>query len=153
MSTKGSVAVQTSGPKDSGSKDTVPALVMELLHCRNQLKLFHWQTMGYGAHIALGDAVDSLDDQTDKLLEVAFPLDRAAVKTMAAIRDPAWRLTNWSSRAATVKYVNDKVARVERAKKDFKGTKLDPVVFILDDVTAGLLRLVYLLKFDKKGKK
>lgn len=47
MSTKGSVAVQTSGPKDSGSKDTVPALVMELLHCRNQLKLFHWQTMGY----------------------------------------------------------------------------------------------------------
>lgn len=130
---------------------SVPELTMELLHCRNQLKLFHWQTLGYGAHIALGDAVDSLDEQTDKLLEVAFPADRAGVKSMASERSHGY--TNWVSRAATVKYVNDKIARLQGVKDGLKGTPQESVVFILDEIIGGLLRLVYLLKFDTKKRK
>jgi hypothetical protein len=130
---------------------SVPELTMELLHWRNQLKLFHWQTAGYGAHVALGDAVDSLDEQTDKLLEVAFPADRAGVKSMASGKSHGY--TNWVSRAATVKYLNDKIARLQGARDGLKGTPQESVVFILDEIIGGLLRLVYLLKFDTKKRK
>jgi len=142
-----SVAIQS---KSRGAT-SVPALVMDLLHCRNQLKLFHWQTSGFGAHKALGDAVDALDEQTDQLLEVAFPLDKASVKSMASA-DTKHGYVNWKSRAATLKYVNAVIDKLKAAKTSYEGTKLGPIVFIIDEIVGGLLRLAYLLKFDKPKK-
>jgi DNA-binding ferritin-like protein len=125
---------------------------MGLLHFRNQLKLYHWQTSGYGAHTALGAAVDALDTQTDELLEVADPLNDAAVKGMATAlpgaKLPAARYANWTSRGATVKAVNAEIAKLQDAKRAYADTGMDAVTYVLEEIVGGLLRLVYLLQFD-----
>ena len=126
---------------------TVPALVMGLLHFRNQLKLYHWQTKGYGAHTALGAAVDALDTQTDELLEVADPLDARAVATMATAV-PASGYANWSSGGATARAVKAQIAKLQDAKRAYAATGLDAVTYLLEEIVGGLLRLAYLLKFD-----
>lgn len=129
---------------------TVPALVMGLLHFRNQLKLYHWQTSGYGAHTALGAAVDALDLQIDELLEVAQPLDAGAVKAMATTL-PAAGYANWSSRGATIRAVKAEIAKLQDAKRAYAATGLDAVTYLLEEIVGGLLRLAYLLKFDGRG--
>jgi DNA-binding ferritin-like protein len=131
---------------------TVPELVMGLLHFRNQLKLYHWQTKGYGAHTALGAAVDALDTQTDELLEVADPLDARAVATMATAlpeaKLPASGYANWSSGGATARAVKAQIAKLQDAKRAYAATGLDAVTYLLEEIVGGLLRLAYLLKFD-----
>lgn len=131
---------------------TVPELVMGLLHFRNQLKLYHWQTKGYGAHTALGAAVDALDTQTDELLEVADPLDARAVATMATAlpeaKLPAAGYANWSSRGATARVVKAQIAKLQDAKHAYAATGLDAVTYLLEEIVGGLLQLSYLLKFD-----
>lgn len=144
-----SVGISRSASRSA--KPSLAALVMSLLHFRNQLKLYHWQTAGYGAHKALDDAVTTLDGHTDKLLETAFPLDRAGVKALASAA-PAKGYVNWTSRRATVAAVNAQIAALKAAKTAYKGTSLDPLVYILEEIIGDLLQTVYLLKFDK-GKK
>ena len=45
----------------------------EILHVmlilRNQIKLYHWQTMSFGRHKSTDDLVDRLDDNIDKFTE------------------------------------------------------------------------------------
>lgn len=139
-----SVAVSESTPRPS-----LPALVMGLLHFRNQLKLYHWQTAGYGAHKALDDAVTTLDDHTDKLLETGFPLDKAGVKSMAS-SGPKAGYVNWTSKRATVAAVNAQIAALKSAKEAYTDTALEPLVHILDEIIGELLQLVYLLNFNGK---
>jgi DNA-binding ferritin-like protein len=40
-----------------------------LLILRNQVKIYHWQTMSFGRHKATDDLVDRLDDNIDKFTE------------------------------------------------------------------------------------
>jgi len=122
---------------------------MSLLHFRNQLKLYHWQTAGYGAHKALDDAVTTLDGHTDKLLETGFPLDKAGVKAMASA-GPSKGYVNWTSRRATMAAVNAQIAALKSAKGSYEGTPLEPLVYILDEIIGDLLQLAYLLKFNGK---
>jgi hypothetical protein len=44
--------------------------VQFLFLLRNQVKLYHWQTMSYARHKATDMAVDSLDENIDKYVEV-----------------------------------------------------------------------------------
>lgn len=49
----------------------------ELISFRNSLKLIHWSITGrgsYEAHISLDQAIDSLVDITDRLVETTFAL-------------------------------------------------------------------------------
>ena len=41
-----------------------------MLTLRNQIKIYHWQTMKYPRHKATDDLVDKLDDNIDKFVEV-----------------------------------------------------------------------------------
>lgn len=144
-----SIAPKLKASTGKSSGLSLPSLVMSLLHFRNQLKLFHWQTAGYGAHKALDDAVTTLDGHTDKLLETAFPLDRAGVKAMASAA-PAKGYVNWTGKRATVAAVNAQIATLKSAKAAYKDTPLEPLVYILEEIIGDLLQTVYLLKFNGK---
>lgn len=122
-----------------------------MLHARNQLKLFHWQTSAYGAHVALGAAVDALGPQIDELLEVASSLDEDAVADMA--RYDTHKLRDWKSRASTRAYVLRIVDKLSTARDAAQGdTSLRAIAPLLDTIIAGLLRLAYLLRFDNTGR-
>jgi DNA-binding ferritin-like protein len=50
----------------------------EFISFRNSLKLIHWSITGkgsYEAHISLDQAIDSLNDITDRLVETTFALE------------------------------------------------------------------------------
>jgi DNA-binding ferritin-like protein len=60
------------------NKNEVAAFLGELISFRNSLKLIHWSITGkgsYEAHISLDQAIDSLVDITDRLVETTFSLD------------------------------------------------------------------------------
>ena len=45
-------------------------IVNLMLTLRNQVKIYHWETMQYARHKATDDLVDKLDDAIDKFVEV-----------------------------------------------------------------------------------
>ncbi|HXD78147.1 MAG TPA: DUF5856 family protein [Puia sp.] len=59
------------------SKNTVASFLGEMISFRNSLKLIHWSITGrgsYEAHISLDQAIDSLVEITDRLVETSFSL-------------------------------------------------------------------------------
>jgi DNA-binding ferritin-like protein len=45
-------------------------IVNLMLTLRNQVKIYHWETMQYARHKATDDLIDKLDDAIDKFVEV-----------------------------------------------------------------------------------
>ena len=45
-------------------------IINVMLTLRNQVKVYHWQTMSYSRHKATDDLVSSLDGNIDKFVEV-----------------------------------------------------------------------------------
>ncbi len=45
-------------------------MVTNLLTLHNQLKIFHWQTHKYSAHVAYGDVYTDLSDLIDDFVEI-----------------------------------------------------------------------------------
>jgi hypothetical protein len=45
-------------------------IVNLMLTLRNQVKIYHWETMQFSRHKATDDLVDKLDDSIDKFVEV-----------------------------------------------------------------------------------
>ncbi len=59
------------------SKDKIAAFLGEFISFRGSLKLIHWSITGkgsYEAHISLDQAIDSLVEITDRLVETTFAL-------------------------------------------------------------------------------
>ena len=59
-------------------KSEVASFLGELISFRSSLKLVHWSITGngsYEAHISLDQAIDSLVDITDRLVETTFALE------------------------------------------------------------------------------
>ncbi|WP_126973887.1 DUF5856 family protein [Gynurincola endophyticus] len=60
------------------NKTAVADFLGEFISFRNSLKLIHWSITGkgsYEAHISLDQAIDSLADITDRLVETTFALE------------------------------------------------------------------------------
>src|ERR1700722_18901516 len=63
--------------KNKQNKNQAATFLGELIAFRNSLKLIHWSITGkgsYEAHISLDQAIDSLVDITDRLVETTFAL-------------------------------------------------------------------------------
>jgi len=63
--------------KSKENKNEVAAFLGELISFRNSLKLIHWSITGKGSyevHISLDQAIDSLSEITDRLVETTFAL-------------------------------------------------------------------------------
>ncbi len=60
------------------NKNETAAFLGALISFRNSLKLIHWSVTGRGSyetHISLDQAIDSLVDITDRLVETTFALE------------------------------------------------------------------------------
>jgi DNA-binding ferritin-like protein len=60
------------------NKNEVAGFLGELVSFRNSLKLIHWSIKGRGSyevHLSLDQAIDSLVDITDRLVETTFALE------------------------------------------------------------------------------
>jgi DNA-binding ferritin-like protein len=63
--------------KSKENKNEVAAFLGELISFRNSLKLIHWSITGRGSyevHLSLDQAIDSLNEITDRLVETTFAL-------------------------------------------------------------------------------
>ena len=73
------------------SKQEVAAFLGEMISFRNSLKLIHWHITGkgsYEAHISLDQAIESLTDITDRLVETSISLDGTLEITLPETKRP-----------------------------------------------------------------
>lgn len=119
------------------NKQEVAVFLGELISFRNSLKLIHWSITGkgsYEAHISLDQAIDSLTDITDRLVETSFALDGTldiAIPETARPKDH-------------IKHIDDFYKHVENKRK-----ALFPESFsqsIIDDSQEAVQQLLFRLK-------
>lgn len=119
------------------TKNEVANFLGELISFRNSLKLIHWSITGkgsYEAHISLDQAIETLTDVTDRLVETTFALDGTLDIVIPETVKP-----------------KDKIKHIEGFYKHLenKRKKLFPENFsqsIIDDVQEAIQQLLFRLK-------
>ena len=118
-------------------KNEIASYLGELISFRNSLKLIHWSITGkgsYEAHISLDQAIDSLADITDRLVETSFALDGTLDIVIPETRRPK----------EYIKHIEDFYQLVEKKRED-----LFPESFsqsIIDDAQEAIQQLLFRLK-------
>ncbi|MEI2273562.1 DUF5856 family protein [Sphingobacterium sp. ML3W] len=119
------------------SKQDIAKFLGELISFRNSLKLTHWSITGkgsYEAHISLDQAIDSLIDITDRLVETTFALEG----TLDIVIPETSKPTNY------IKYIEDYYKQVEsNREKLFKETFSQSII---DDAQEAIQQLLFRLK-------
>ena len=109
----------------------------EMISFRNSLKLIHWSITGkgsYEAHISLDQAIDSLADITDRLVETSFALDGTLEIVIPETRRPK----------EYIKHIEGFYREVEEKRK-----ALFPESFsqsIIDEAQEAIQQLLFRLK-------
>ena len=118
-------------------KNDVAAFLGELISFRNSLKLIHWSITGKGSyetHISLDQAIGSLVDITDRLVETTFALDGTLNITIPETARPKDH----------IKHVESFYKQVEDKRK-----QLFPESFsqsIIDEAQEAIQQLLFRLK-------
>lgn len=122
----------------SGAKSTkVAAFLGELVSFRNSLKLIHWSITGKGSyetHISLDQAIDSLVDITDRLVETTFALKG----TLDIVLPETKRPKNH------IQHIEKFYAHVEKVRKELFSESFSQS--IIDDVQEAIQQLLFRLK-------
>ena len=119
------------------NKNEQAAFLGELVSFRSSLKLIHWSITGkgsYEAHISLDQAIDSLVEITDRLVETSFALSGTLDIVIPETKRPADHL----------KHIEAFYNRVEDMRE-----KLFPESFsqsIIDDAQEAVQQLLFRLK-------
>jgi DNA-binding ferritin-like protein len=119
------------------NKNEVAAFLGALISFRNSLKLIHWSITGkgsYEAHISLDQAIDSLVDTTDRLVETTFALEGTLNIVLPETKLPK----------DYIKHIDAFYKHVEDKRK-----KLFPESFsqsIIDDAQEAIQQLLFRLK-------
>jgi DNA-binding ferritin-like protein len=119
------------------TKSEVASFLGDLISFRISLKLIHWSITGkgsYEAHISLDQAIESLTDITDRLVETTFALDG----TLDIVIPKTERPNNH------IKHIDVFYKHVEDKRKD-----LFPESFsqsIIDDAQEAIQQLLFRLK-------
>jgi DNA-binding ferritin-like protein len=119
------------------TKSEVASFLGDLISFRISLKLIHWSITGkgsYEAHISLDQAIESLTDITDRLVETTFALDG----TLDIVIPKTERPNNH------IKHIDAFYKHVEDKRKD-----LFPESFsqsIIDDAQEAIQQLQFRLK-------
>lgn len=109
----------------------------ELISFRLSLKLIHWSITGkgsYEAHISLDQAIDSLTEITDRLVETSFALSG----TLDIVIPETSRPKNH------IKHVEDFYKHVENVRKKLFSESFSQS--IIDDVQEAVQQLLFRLK-------
>lgn len=120
----------------ANKKQTVLDFLGEIISFRNNLKLIHWSITGrgsYEAHISLDQAIDTLTDVTDRLVETSI----AVMGTLEIVIPETRRPQNY------IKYIEEFYTYVDKNREDFpeKFTQA-----ILDDFQEAVQQLLFRLK-------
>lgn len=119
------------------NKSEAAAFFGELISFRNSLKLIHWSITGkgsYEAHISLDQAIDSLVEITDRLVETTFSLEG----TLDIVIPETVRPKDY------IKHIEEYYDHVEDKRK-----KVFPESFsqsIIDDIQEAIQQLLFRLK-------
>lgn len=119
------------------TKTDTAGFLGELISFRNSLKLIHWSITGIGsyeAHISLDQAIESLADITDRLVETTFALQG----TLNIVLPETSRPKDY------IKHIEGFYKHVEDVRK-----KLFPEDFsqsIIDDAQEAIQQLLFRLK-------
>jgi hypothetical protein len=119
-------------------------IVHLMMTLRNQVKLYHWQTMNYPRHIATNDLLAKLDTNIDQFVEVyigKYGRPKLSGKTSSI------RLRNHSDKEAT-KMIQEAIAWLTTDLiKKLKKTDTD-LINIRDTIVADLNQTLYLFSFN-----
>lgn len=111
---------------------------------RDQVKLYHWQTMNYPRHIATNDLIPKLDTNIDQFIEVyvgKYGRPKLTGKTSTIY------LRNHSDKEAT-KMIEDAIDWLTiNLTKKLKSTDTD-LLSIRDVIVADLNQTLYLFSFN-----
>jgi len=119
------------------NKNKVAAFLGELISFRSSLKLIHWSITGkgsYEAHISLDQAIDSLVEITDRLVETSFALDG----TLPIV------IPETSLPGNHIKHIEDFYKHVEDTRKQLFSESFSQS--ILDDAQEAIQQLLFRLK-------
>jgi hypothetical protein len=119
-------------------------IVHLMMTLREQVKLYHWQTMNYPRHIATNDLLPKLDTNIDQFVEVyigKYGRPKLSGKTSSI------RLRNHSDKEAT-KMIQEAIAWLTTDLiKKLKKTDTD-LINIRDTIVADLNQTLYLFSFN-----
>ena len=119
-------------------------IVHLMMTLREQVKLYHWQTMNYPRHIATNDLLPKLDTNIDQFVEVyigKYGRPKLSGKTSTI------RLRNHSDKEAT-KMIQEAIAWLNTdLTKKLKKTDTD-LINIRDTIVADLNQTLYLFSFN-----
>lgn len=117
------------------------AIVHFFFVMRDQIKLYHWQTMNYSRHKATDSALKKLEGLIDSFVEVfigKYGRPRLTVRTNTIA------LQNLNDKGA-VRFVQDCVAHIAGPlSKALNGTRDTDLLSLRDEMIAELNQLLYL---------
>ena len=119
-------------------------IVNLMMTLRDQVKLYHWQTLNYPRHIATNDLIPKLDTNIDQFIEVyvgKYGRPKLGGKTSYIY------LRNHSDKEAT-KMIQDAIQWLTvNLTKKLKSTDTD-LLSIRDVIVADLNQTLYLFSFN-----
>ena len=119
------------------SKNEVAVFLGDLISFRSSLKLIHWSITGKGSyetHISLDQAIDSLVDITDRLVETTFALKGTLDITIPETARPKNH----------IKHIEDFYNKVEKQRKSLFSESFSQS--IIDDIQEAIQQLLFRLK-------
>src|SRR5690349_15029820 len=123
--------------KTKNKTELVGTFLGELISFRNSLKLIHWSITGRGSyetHISLDQAIESLVDITDRLVETTFALEGSLEITNPQTSRPK----------DYIKYIEDYYKNVESQRESLFAETFSQS--IIDDVQETIQQLLFRLK-------
>jgi DNA-binding ferritin-like protein len=116
-------------------------MVTNLLTLHNQLKIFHWQTPKYSAHVAYGDIYTDLSDLIDEFVEI-FMGKYGKIKNKDGFQI---NLVNLNNDKDEVNFIDTQIKYISfELKKSLKEDDTD-LFNIIDEMLSKLNKLKYLL--------
>ena len=118
-------------------KNQVATFLAEMISFRNSLKLIHWSITGkgsYEAHISLDQAIDSLTDIVDRLVETTFALEG----TLDIVIHETGRPKDY------IKHIESFYKQVEDKRKQLFAESFSQS--IIDDAQEAIQQLLFRLK-------
>jgi len=118
-------------------KNQVATFLAEMISFRNSLKLIHWSITGkgsYEAHISLDQAIDSLTDIVDRLVETTFALEG----TLDIVIPETGRPKDY------IKHIESFYKQVEDKRKQLFAESFSQS--IIDDAQEAIQQLLFRLK-------
>lgn len=115
-----------------------------MLTLRNQVKIYHWETMQYARHKSTDDLVDKLDDAIDKFVEVY--IGKYGRPNLTA-RTGTLRLRNYKDPEAA-NLLNEAIVWMTTRLPKLLSSKDTDLLNIRDEIVADLNQTLYLFTFQ-----